>query len=553
MKKLLALILGIILLLSVLSPVAVYATSYDSDYRSEVPMIMLSGDGEVIYDADGNQVYSVRDLPKIISGTDDQENDEEDSSVKDAVVNVLKPMLLEGVLLNRWDNYYNALYNEITDLFRDIIPDENGEITNGTDISEWSRWTNWVNMYQENKAADDGTFGFEDYHFFYDWRRDPLDIADDLNEYINRVRIMTGAPKVAVVTRCLGANVLLSYIAKYGTDALHGVGFDGASSNGCESISGALSGKFAIDGNSISRFLDDSSAFGLFSVSPFISATLEMLENTGVLDGLTAAARITIYRKIEKGVVSALARSTLFTMPCYWALVCEEDYETAKEYVFGPEGSEMRRTYAGLIEKLDNYDETVRKHIVELVSSIPESGANLTIISKYGAQILPISKDADLVADQFASVTRSSFGATTSRIGETLTDEYIESRIVAGFGDYISPDKQIDASTCLFPEYTYFVKGVRHSDWSRVENNIMEQTLTADHRTVVGDFGYPRFIVAHTDSDAWEPMTEENCHTENWADEAMPVRGFFEKIKRYFSSLKKWFAMLFDIMKNARS
>ena len=550
MKKIISVFLSLILLISLAVPAL---AAYDSNYRSEVPMILISGDGGTIVDADGNETFKFLDILKVFNKEDGQD-DAEDSNVSEAAKNILRPLLLEGVLQNKWDNYYEALYKEIADIFDDIMLDDNGDPKNGTQISEWERNENRVAMTTD-KAGWDGAYGFEDYHFWYDWRLDPLENADGLHEYIEAVKSVTGKQKVAVTSRCLGGNVLLAYIAKYGTDSLQSVGFDGATSNGSETISGVLSGDFAVDGNSIARFIDDSRVLGLFNVDPLISASLELLENSGVLDGMTAAARILIYNKIEKGVISALARATLFTMPCYWALVTADRYEKAKDYVFGCENDEKREKYAGLIAKLDAYDALVRRHIPELVSSVRESGANLCIISKYGAQIVPLIKNGDLISDQYASVTLTSLGATTSRIGETLPEDYIARRSAAGLGAYISPDKQIDASTCLFPDLTYFVKGIRHSDWSKVENDIMERVLTAGSQLTVNDLPYSQFIVAHTGSDDWEVMTQDNCHTENWSEysSAGTSLKMLKKIGLYFRTLFNWLKMVFDKIRSVSS
>lgn len=58
----------------------------------------------------------------------------------------------------------------------------------------------------------------------------------------------------------------------------------------------------------------------------------------------------------------------------------------------------------------------------------------------------------------------SSLGATVSKIGTAFSDEYIESRKALGYEKYISPDRQTDASTCVFPEYTWFLKNAIHDD-----------------------------------------------------------------------------------------
>ena len=401
-----------------------------------------------------------------------------------------------------------------------------------------------------DRKGSKGYYGYFDYHFWYDWRLDPFEIADQLHEYIEGIKETTGCPKVGIACRCVGSNVALAYTVKYGTDSLQGVGFDGTGSNGGEFISEALSGKFRLDGSAIERFLVDYDALGSINLSDFALASIDMLVKSGAVDGLTAAARATIYYKIVKGATSALALSTLFTMPCYWGFVAPEDYDEAIHYVFGEEGSEKRTQYAGLIAKLDNYQEQVASRVSELLTGLHEDGVNLAVISKYGFQMFPICASGDLVADQYASVKRSSFGATTSTVYDTLPDDYIAARVAEGKGEYISPDRQVDASTCLFPEYTWFTKGARHGKWTSMENAILYTVVTASVQYTVGDLDAARFMVYHLDTDTMEPMTEENCHTEYWTADREedhsrnPLRRFAAFVRSWIKWVREFFRFL---------
>ena len=148
-----------------------------------------------------------------------------------------------------------------------------------------------------------------------------------------------------------------------------------------------------------------------------------MLDKTGVLEKVLGKTKDWIYYKLVEGVTSSLALSTFYTWPNYWACVSKEDYPTAMEYVFGPEGSEKRTEYAGLIAKLDNYDRVVRQRVPEILTSTVANGVHFGVISKYVFQTMPICETNDLVSDQSASVKRSSFGATTSTIYKDLPDE----------------------------------------------------------------------------------------------------------------------------------
>ena len=232
-------------------------------------------------------------------------------------------------------------------------------------------------------------------------------------------------------------------------------------------------------------------------------------------------------------------------MPALWGLVQAEDYESAKYYVFGEEGSEKRVKYAGLISKLDNYDKEVRQRVPELLKKIKDGGANLCIISKYGFQIIPICASSDVVSDQFASVKRSSFGATTPTVYETLSDEYIAMREAEGKGKYISPDKMIDASTCIYPDYTWFIKGSSHSNWTTYERKIMYDVASADRQLTHEDLPYTQFMVYDTPSETLYPMTEENCNTEYWdadPDIYKPV-SYFDKLKVAIKAISVWFPL----------
>ncbi len=292
--------------------------------------------------------------------------------------------------------------------------------------------------------------------------------------------------------------------------------------------------------------LIDCASYGFFDVGEFALQTIELATQSGLLDGVVGVTKIMLYYRIVEGVTSALALSTFFTWPSYWSAVTAEDFSTALQYVFGPEGSEKRTEYAGLIEKLVNYDTLVRQNIPQIMQSIKDSGANLAIMSKYGSQMIPVCESADMIADQIASVYRSSFGATTVDIYETLSEEHIAERTAEGKQKYISPDRQIDASTCMFPDYTWFIKGATHSNWTSYEMKILYDVVTADHQMTVDDFEYSQFIVYDTNTDTAQAMTEENCHTEAWATQQ--PQGPLEKIMSFFRLLIAWIRNLFGML-----
>jgi hypothetical protein len=484
-------------------------------------------------------------------------DDDEDSDILGSVANVLLPFLVDGLLNDKWDAYYTNLQKELSEIFSEIILDNNGEVTNGTGISQ-ARKDEMAGYLKRDAKVGKGYYGINDYRFWYDWRLDPIYTAGLLHDYIQQVKKASGCDKVSIMASCLGTIITTTYVKLYGTGDLYGVGFTGSVSGGAEALSEAISGKFDINGYAISRTLIDSDYVGEFNVDKFITSSIELLTAAGVFKYLEEGVKETLYAKLVEGVTSALALSTLFTFPVYWAAVSPEDYDDALNHVFGPKGSEKRTTYAGLIEKIENYNNVVRVNYDEIIKSIStkENGVKFGAVSKYGFQILPICQSYDILADQFVSVNHSSLGAKTSTIFDTLSDDYINERIAKGFGEYISPDKKIDASTCAYPDSTWFMKNVSHSEYTAFERKLLYDVITASGDTVIkcGDtvdgLTYSRFLVYDYETDVMATMTEENCNTENWeANEGLEKpQSVFERVFAFLKAFFNWLKELFSFM-----
>lgn len=538
MKKLSKTIISLLLCLVMLFSAA--STAFAAELvssGSQIPVIMISGDGAPISDENDQVVFQFNQMLS--------SEKLESSNIFKSLSNILVPYITEGLMHGNFDNYYDNIEKEIGKLFEAARLNRNGEADNGTGLDGWRKWCNWDAQNNDHKG-DKGYYGSEDYHFWYDWRLDPLQIADELNEYIENIKRVTGSDKVCIISMCLGTDITMAYISKYGVGSLHGVSFDGGVVAGAEVLSEPVSGKFNLDGYAITRFLTDGNCMDLFNIDEFIIDTVDLLTKNGTLDFIEGYTKATVYDKVKQGVTSALALSTFYTWPGYWAGVAPQDYETAKQYIFGPEGSQKRQEYAGLIEKLDNYDRQVRSRIPELLENIKNSGINIAVIAKYGAQLGPVCQSNDELGDQIASVNKASFGATTSTVYEPLSDAYIAERVAQGKGKYISPDKQIDASTCYFPDFTWFVKGARHSHWTGFEGDLAYTVITADRQLTIDDFDFSQFMVYNKEADLCSSMTKENCNTYNWtADKkADKSKNPFVKFTAFVKSFVKWFKSL---------
>ncbi|MDD6147020.1 MAG: hypothetical protein PUB43_08280 [Oscillospiraceae bacterium] len=547
MKKIISFLLVVVMSLTVVAPTfAVASDDIDfQNYRSQIPIINIYGDGEPIYNAEGEKIFHFSQMVSMLVDHIKNNMSKED-------LETLGRAIAQGLVLDQWDPCYEALEVEVGKLFAEVRLDENGEKHDGSDVSKERRAQIEKALQTDAKEAH-GYYPLCQYEFWYDWRLDPMETADEFNAYVKGVKAITGAEKVAIYSKCLGTSVVTAYIAKYGLDDIHGISIDTSVSNGAEILSEPVSGKFIVDANAVNRFLMDMDSLEMASIDAFITETIDLAIKTGAVEATIHAVEDKYYDKLLRGMTSALALSTFYTWPNYWSCVVSEDYEQAKNLVFGAEDSEKRREYAGLIEKIDRYDVQVRQHTEEIMKSIGEQGVNIVILSKYGSQLVPICQSCDEVSDQFVTVKRSSYGATTGTIYEPLSADYIAKAKAAGKEKYISPDKLIDASTCLYPDSTWFLKGVSHSAYTIFQDTLLYIGATAPRQVTVDDFNCSQYVVfdktkSNRELSSFSAMTEENCHTEAWEADAKvdKPQGFFGRIYAFFHALRSWFTMLIN-------
>ena len=539
MKKIVSLALALIMTLTLVCPA--FAENTEEPKKDKIPIVYLRGDGNEIYDVNGNIAFPVSF---------------DSSELPGKVARVIFPHFINAVLFGKWEEYYDAFEAEVEPIFAAGALDENGNPTNGSDISAASYNLNIENM-NTDKVDEDGEYWLYDYTFWYDWRRDPLETADLLHEYITTLKKTTGVEKVALVGKCLGGSFVLAYLSKYGYNDIRSLAFDATVGNGNEKFSETYGGKILFDGEAFERSLIDDMYYNADTtdkyLADFILATVDLLNESGVCK-VTAELVDFVYKKLYEGLTPRLGLAVYGTWPGYWSSATVEDYPTAKKLVFGEEGSENYVKYKGLIEKLDRYDREVRQRIPEILLGAKAAGVNVGILAKYGYQMMPLIESCDELGDTLVTLKKASFGATCSKVYNTLSDEYIAERVEKGYGKYISPDKQVDASTCLFPDYTWIVKGVHHDTWAADDDQIIYNICTYDGQyTVNTDSYYPQFMIYNDEDGYFYPMTEDNHNVTNWdaeeVEEHTPenfFKAFINAIKAFFELIKREISEKFE-------
>ncbi len=506
MKKIISILLVTVMLFAVMAPMASAANAYEY-----LPTIYIRGNGEPLYYPDGTRlVASFEDL----SFGGDESGIDTDVIVETAV-NILKPFVMEGMIFDKWDNYGRTIYEEIKPLFPDAGLDGNGNPLKGTGISAsqqdlknrlpYSRWE------YDNK---------HDYPFFYDWRLSPYDYVDELHAFIKQIMKTTGTKQVNIWGRCLGGGLLSAYLAKYGHEGhIKNVIFGQVLSNETTVISKSFSGQIEFDAKLVERYagqldmLGDTGEGVGFSFGDvlyeIVFKTMDFFNQINVTDKALDEIEA-LYARLYKALVPALCHAIgIATQINYWTGVAEEDMDAALDLMFGEEGSELRTKYAGLIAKIQMYRENVSGDMKGFYDNLVANKIHFGFVANYGFLNVPITKDADLLSDALVSLEHGTFGATTAKVGQTLSDSYINARVAEGKGKYISPDKMVDLSTAYSPDTTWVVKNAHHNNFGKPFDAIMRAFLNGTKETVES-IGVPRYQIYDYETDTVSPMVEEN-------------------------------------------
>ncbi|MBQ3006688.1 MAG: hypothetical protein IJD78_03905 [Clostridia bacterium] len=511
MKRIVSLLLCVVILFTVV--VSAAPVSVAAEDAAVIPVVHVVGTGTPISrkNAEGEteRVYPVQ-IP--------------DGYIEEKA-KIFLPVFAEAFFTQRWDEFCDVLYEILSPLFSSMALDKNGEVTDGSYV-EWT-WS------LESLAADtraDGTYGVTDYMFHYDWRLDPMIIADTLHRYIEDVLTVTGAEKVALYGRCLGSNIVAAYMHKYGGEHVCEVIHYASALYGATQCSKVFTGELRLHADGIERFVYDINLDIDEYFMGFIQAFVSLLNKTYGLD-ITCWAINNVMEDIYLDIIPRVIAESYGTFPAYWGMVRIEDYEKAMETVFY--GSDISE-YSKLIEKIEYFRNNVQLTFEDDVKKHRESGIEFSNIVKYGYQSIPVTEEGDALSDALCSVEKSSFGAATALVNESFSDDYIEKAKEKGTFNYISPDKQIDASTCLSPDTTWFVKNLFHTDFPTCINGLVSEIVNNDGYTVISSAEYPQYLVYNKEDNQLVPMDSGNMNTtQRWEV------TFFEAFVSFFKNLLK--------------
>lgn len=473
MKKLISVLLSIVMVFALAVPV--FAVE---DASADYPTIYIEGKGNItIYNEDGTPAKNP------------------DSIDIAAYVEEKAGPVLKDFALALTTGDYSKWIASLTELMGYIYDGQ----TIGGDGQPVSSYTK-ADEINANPTEKTSNFGLMDYIFKYDWRLNPMDTADKLDAYIEKVLEVTGAEKVNIVARCLGTQPATAYLYKsYNGEYDHefrvaNVVLDTPSVAGYITLGGLFSGRVVMDSDSVDKFvsfyMNNQGIFANSGMNELATVFVSILNRLNAI-GYGSDVVAKVINDCGDELISSLGLATYAGYPSYFSMVGDEYYEDAVNTIFYSD--ELKEEYAGFIEDIEEYNNALGKVDPEtglagyevLYLNLKEMGVNTAVFAKYGAMQLPLFEGCEITGDMRGTATELSLGATASNFDSKLSDEYLEEAKANGTDKYISADKQLDASTCLFPETTWFVKNISHDNFPAEVNEIALEFLRSDGKTTV--------------------------------------------------------------------
>ncbi len=503
-KTIIPKILSVILAL-VLVTVPVFGLQPEAEAFRDVPEINIHG-------FMNNTIYLNR-------GTEDEEKiwswstEEILDLIKSAV-----PALAKLSVTWNWDRFADEVLPLVEDFFDGAVAQPDGTPDPRTSID-----------FSYPPASSITSSSYLD--FEYDWRADPIEIAAQLNDFIDYVLEASGCEQVIITCHSLGGVIATSYLSIYGNKKVKAICFNTTAIYGETYTGELLSGQMTLNADAVEAYLQ----FALERVEyeKLINALVAMLNDVGLLDFVCTFGNM-ILEKLSPRALPEFVVPLFAGMPTIWAMVPDEYVDSSIDYVFNTVYKDSDVDRSGLLDRINNYNTLVREHKTETLLALNEV-ASVYVLSRYGYSSIPITPSFKNASDSVIDTKYSSFGATVADYGTTLSDDYL----AAADPKYISPDHVVDASTCLFPDQTWFIKGLYHAPNGPL-HDMMDILLYSDGQATVNTYEqYPQFIKYDYKTDTLAPYTSTDSETELSIFEKVFrfLRAFFQRIKEITRSI----------------
>lgn len=475
MKKIISVLLCLVLIFGLAVP-SFAAETETADYNGYPVVIVRGIDFTGLYYEDGTKAMQIS-LGDILTFIKNYANDRfisknEDALNKNALELVEK--MFAPIANDRDGNSVNTLYyNKF-----DGSMAENAERVDGMeDVGEEGFVKTAVKKV-----------GYENvYYFTYDWRKNARELAAELNSFINIALAETDKDMVNIAAASMGGAVTTAYMYYHGNEKINNLTYISSAHNGAYSCGDPLNGNIYFDANVLYERARDSVGSSIVT-----DMFMRICKAIGIFD--VAAELVNRFVENNKELVyNEVLRDGFGTFMGFWALCPDDIFDSGVEKLFGGHEAD----YPVLMEKIADTREFIFS-TEETIDSAIEDGVNITFTSGYGSALSPVYEKANQQGDKVLETYLTSNFATTSKIGETLSEE----QIASADPRYLSPDKTVDATTALYKDITWFIKDCDHVPTetdSEFSEFALWLLLSDEKLTVNSSERYPQFMIVDSE------------------------------------------------------
>lgn len=501
-RKTLSVLLCLVLLASCFSSVSFAANDYEPDYDRNTPAIIIHGIGQndtYVVDDEGNRVTDKNG--DYITGWPLELD-------IGALILRMLPNLVTSLITRSDSGLSQAAEDGAYKLLYAIHKDADGNYEKNIEVpcykcpmSELPEDVKTA-YYNAVPVQELGEIIGEDnlYYFGYDSFGDVAETAKQLHEFITQTVLpQTGAKQVTLCPISLGGSVAVSYTDTYADDfdLIKKIVYIVPAINGSEIVGDLLTGNLSI--------YDDDVLYNKLMVTILGDSYGAYLLNV-VLRALPSEVLKETVMGLARGAVEAAIRNSTQL----WALCPTEYYEQAAQiWLSDAEHSGMKAKVDSFMQARANFESNQNKYIA--------CGGKVYDLVCYDLELFPLSAGFKSTNSDFIIHSSStSMGATFAPLGETLGENYqaVGTYCSDPTHNHLSPDGEVDPTTGLLPDTTWYFKGQSHSELAQNDVCLRLATqLIADNNMIdvySNVEAYPQFNAARNvrhakaNIDLWE-------------------------------------------------
>lgn len=380
------------------------------------------------------------------------------SNIMGDVIGLVPDVLLSLITQKPTASLADNVYKTVSNVMGIQQMDNNGETVNNlitktynypvSQMDEGTRGWFYRMIPMEPYAA---VFGEDNiYLYTFPLYGNPMEGAEGLHDYIDMVKEQTGAEKVNIISVSLGGSLLSAFLdTEPDYSEINKIVNIVSLMNGTELMADFMARRFNISDSFIySDYLPliMKESTGSSASGYLINILLRILPKKALYTVLTAA-------------FSGILDTVILNDPQFWAMLPGDEYEALADRYLRDGNHDV------LLAKTDRY-QTARINFSDNITAAANSGIQVYNIAGYGLSYEDgeynffgiVKSSATANCDGIIPISSTTMGASYVKKGSQFSADYL----AAANEKYISPDKSVDASTCLFPDTTWFFAGQHH-------------------------------------------------------------------------------------------